>query len=239
MKKNLRPLICLILALLMLPVRAFAYNDQTEAEPLTGAAAVDWVQKNADFVGSELRTVTNEEGEQLTAWVDTYTKIAAVETAAGAYARSGVSATEYETTTYELWNIRAANATGSMSDQDYDDSGSVLFSLTVNFTDTTEGTNSYRLMTRVSGSYTVISYGVELASQSYTINEKEGVQKTRTYSLGRTQTSWSASVDNSYFDGIWMQYLTAQKVTYNYTISSTETGGTWSGEVMVEPFRAS
>ena len=136
MKKNLRPLICLILALLMLPVRAFAYNDQTEAEPLSGAAAVDWVQKNADFVGSELRTVTNEEGEQLTAWVDTYTKTVAVETAAGAYARSNVpAATEYETTTYELWNIRAVNGSGSVSEQDYDNSGSVLLSLTVNFTD--------------------------------------------------------------------------------------------------------
>ena len=240
MKKNLRPLICLILALLMLPVRAFAYNDQTEAELLSGVAAVDWVQKNADFVGSELRTVTNEDGEQLTVWVDTYTKTVVVETIANAYARSGVSATEYETTTYELWNIRAANGSGSVSEQDYDNSGSVLLSLTVNYTDVLDGILVFRRMTRVSGYYTVVGYGAEVLSHSYTLGEMgtaidyNHYANSREYSLSRTQTSWSASVNSTLFPAIQeLHDVYSQGADYNCRISSTETGGTWTAEVKV------
>ena len=99
-------------------------------------------------------------------------------------------------------------------------------------------------MDRVAGSYTIVTGGVEMQSHSYTLREW-GVSypsggpstQTQTYTLQRMAFSWNEAVDNSLFPGIQTFGLSHyQAATYNYTVSSITTGGTWSGELTVQPF---
>ena len=235
MKKNLLRIVCILMALFMLPVHAFAAEQAVQEEALTGAAAINYVQKNADFVGSEYRTVTTSQNNRLEFIVDTYTMTEPV-----GLTRSG--ATEYATTTYEVWSTRA---NGQISDTDYDTYGYALFSLTVYYTDFVELNVPCRRMTSVSGSYTIVNAGAEVQSQSYTVREYgipvSGGSLTypyRTYSLNSSQRSWSATINSSIFPGMKMVDLTHfQLVEYSCTLSSTETGDTWSNSFAVYAYQ--
>ena len=234
MKKNLLRIVCILMALFMLPVYAFAAEAPAQEEALTGAAAINYVQKNADFVGSEYRTVTTSQNNRLEFRVDTYTKTEPV-----GLTRSGV--TEYKTTTYQIYN----RSSGQQYDDNLDPRGYILFTLTVYHTDFVYNNANYRRMTSVSGSYTPISPGAEVASQSYTVAvygvPYPGGAKTdqATYSLSKTQRSWSASINSSRFPGMLMGGLTHyQRVEYNFTLSSTEFNDSWDGYLRVNAYEA-
>ena len=229
MKKNLLRIVCILMALFMLPVHAFAAEQAAQEEALTGAAAINYVQKNADFVGSEYRTVTTSQNNRMEFRVDTYTKTEPV-----GLTRSG--AAEYATTTYTILNTRAS---GSVSDSDTDYKGYALMTLTVYFTNLYENLVSGRIMTRVTGSCTIITSGAELKSHYYYLHEVGTgfytglpVNKRLNYTLSRTPLSWSATVNNSLYPGIETA-SGSQHAIYYCTFSNTETGETWSDNVQV------
>lgn len=232
MKKNLLRIICILMALFMLPVYTFAAETPAQEENLTGAAAINYVQKNADFVGSEYLTVTTSHNNRLEFIVDTYTKTTSKDVTTAAMARSGDTATEYATTTYEVWNTRASNSTSGSSEDQY---GYAIVSATLHYTDFTQNGNSFRQMIRMTGSYTIVSAGAEMRSHRYVLTEQgknpnnSYSSLSRSYSVATHPTSWTSYVDQSLFLGIdkGADIPTTQSSRYYYTLSSTETGETW------------
>lgn len=242
MRKNLLRIVCIVMALCMLPVPTFAAGQATQEEALTGAAAINYVQKNADFVGSEYLTVTTSLNNRLEFIVDTYTKTTSADVTTAAMARSGDTATAYETTTYEVWNTRAS---GSVSGNSEDQYGYAVVSATLHYTDFTQNSIAFRQMTRMTGSYTIVSAGAEMYSHRYTLVEK-GVNPNggisdlnRSYSVATYPTSWSSYVNQSLFLGIAKAASTSQYASYYYTLSSTETGETWGRSITLTSYMSS
>ena len=224
MKKNLLRIVCILMALFMLPVHAFAAEAPAQEEALTGAAATNYVQKNADFVGSEYRTVTTSQNNRLEFIVDIYTKTETV-----GLTRNGE--TEYATTTYEVWNTRGNN---SVSNSGSDRYGYAILSASLHYTQSVKNGVTFSQMTRMTGSYTIITSGAELASHRYVLYEKgitpslNTTNYSRSYSVSTASPSWSSNISSSLFPGISTSANDShQYARYYYTISSTETGDTW------------
>lgn len=247
MKKTLAILsmmMCFFVVSLATPAQALTISGPASSSGTVEESNVAWVRENGTLVSEEVREIAKENNEVVPYRIETYT---ITQFADGYSLVNAIDEGEvaYESTTYEIWSEEAAAQTnGSGSNSGYDSTYSVLFTLTVNFTDQVHDGQTYRRMTTVSGSYSVVDSQMSVNAQSYTLAQL-GIKypsgssyEVEDYPLPASSSSWTRIVSSSTFPEIRLNYDDGRLAArYDYSIIRNQTGSVWTGSLSVDVYR--
>lgn len=246
MKKTLAVVsmvLCLFMVSLVTPVQALTGSGPAVCPETLDETSVSWIREKGTLTSKEVREISEDNNEAIPYLVETYTitRFADGYSLLDALDEGEVA---YESTTYEIWSEEAAaQANGSGSNSGYDSTYSVLFTLTINFTDQVLDGQTYRRMTSVSGTYSVEDTQMSVITQSYTLgifgtaypsNPRSDVED---YPLPPSSSSWTRTVSSPTFPGIRLTFENGQiGARYDYSIIRNKTGSHWSGSLSVDVF---
>lgn len=247
MKKTLAILsmmMCFFVVSLATPAQALTISGPASSSSTVEESNVAWVRENGTLVSEEVREIAKGNNEVVPYRIETYT---ITQFADGYSLVNAIDEGEvaYESTTYEIWSEEAAAQTnGSGSNSGYDSTYSVLFTLTVNFTDQVHGGVTYRRMTSVSGTYSIEDTQMSVITQSYTLAQLGPTYPNGTssyeieeYPLPASSSSWTRIVSSSTFPEIRLTFDGGyQSARYDYSIIRNKTGSHWSGSLSVNVF---
>lgn len=246
MKKTLAILsmmLCFFVVSLATPAQAITISGPASSSSTLEESNVAWVRENGTLVSEEVREIAKGNNEVVPYRIETYT---ITQFADGYSLVNAIDEGEvaYESTTYEIWSEEAAAQTnGSGSNSGYDSTYSVLFTLTVNFTDQVHDGVTYRRMTSVSGTYSIEDTQMSVITQSYTLGifgskyPPSPCSEAETYPLPASSSSWTRIVSSSTFPEIRLNYDDGRLAArYDYSIIRNKTGSHWSGSLSVDVY---